>query len=467
MAEIRDPASTVQGRANLVPPERGTAVGVLSPIGWRLARVIALVSLIALGLLAGVTLVFASADVSTLARQQEDDLAHAVASALAVSYRASGSWSNADLSAPLTLATRAGIAVRVTDASSGLVASAIPEGSRPDSRGRPRSLPILVEGHRVGSVTVQVGATGIGAVGSHLRGTLAAAVAGSAAVVALLAVFAGFVAARRITRPVVSLTRAARAMAAGERGTRVGDIEAPGELAELSSAFDHMADTLEHEDHLRRVLVADIAHELRTPLAILQASTEALVDGVSEPNVQTLSSLHDETIRLSRIVEDLEVLAAAEAAGLSMDHRPVDLARVAAGAADAMEARVDSAGLVLVRSLEPVVMRGDKARLHQVVTNLLTNAVKFTPAGGRISLTVEAADRHARLVVADTGVGIPSDELPYVFDRFWRGRAARQVEGSGVGLAVVVELVHAHGGEVSVTSQDEQGAHFVVTFPRS
>ena len=226
-----------------------------------------------------------------------------------------------------------------------------------------------------------------------------------------------------------------------------------------------MADALELEDELRRVLVADVAHELRTPLAILQATTEAMADGITEPTAATLSSLHDETLRLGRIVEDLEVLASAEAAELSMEFKPVDLALVAGEAADALEGQLVSAGLSLTRDLEPAVVRGDKNRLHQVVTNLLTNAIKFTSAGGAVSVSVSMRDRVARIVVEDSGRGIPPDDLDHVFDRFWRGPDVRHTAGSGVGLAVVQELVRAHKGEVSVSSREGFGATFVVTIP--
>jgi signal transduction histidine kinase len=465
MTDIADTYSTARFRStelDLAPSYEGGS-RVLSAIGWRLAGVITLVSLVALALLTSVTLLIVSAEISTMANQRENDLAHAMASALAVSYRDHGSWSGADLSAVLTLATHAKIAVRVTGDLGGLVTTVRPKGTL--QLGQPRSLPILVDGRRVGTVLVRIGYTGIGAVGDTVRSTLGIIVGGSAAVVALLAVIAGLVAARRITRPIVSLTRAAQAMAIGNWGARVGAVAAPGELAELSKAFDHMAETLEKEDELRRTLVADIAHELRTPLAVLQASTEALADGVIEPNAQTLSTLRDEALRLSRSVEDLEVLASAQAAGLTLENRPVDLAQVAAHAADAIETRLAATDLTLVRQLEPVVVWGDKARLHQVVANLLSNAAKFTPAGGHISLKVEASNHEARVVVADTGIGIPTDELPLVFERFWRGRAARRVSGSGIGLTVVAELVHAHGGEVTVASPEQKGASFVVTLP--
>ena len=279
------------------------------------------------------------------------------------------------------------------------------------------------------------------------------------------AVIAGIVFARRITRPVIALTGAARAMASGQHGVRVADVEAPGELGDLSRTFNHMADTLELEDHLRRVLVADVAHELRTPLAILQATTEAMADGITEPSATTLSSLHDETLRLGRIIEDLEVLASAEAAGLALELRTVDLARVAVGAVEALKPQLEAARLSLTCDLQPAVVRGDKNRLHQVVTNLLTNSIKFTPPGGSVKVSVSSRDRLARIAVEDSGRGIPQADLDQVFDRFWRGPGVRNTTGSGVGLAVVQELVHAHNGHVTVASEEGHGAQFVVTIP--
>ncbi len=226
-----------------------------------------------------------------------------------------------------------------------------------------------------------------------------------------------------------------------------------------------MADTLEREDQLRRILVADVAHELRTPLAILQATTEAMADGVTPPTPSTLSSLHDETLRLGRIVADLEVLASAEAAGLALDLTIVDLAAVADSAAEGLRSQIEAQELSLLLALHRATVRGDKDRLHQVVTNLLTNAIKFTPVGGSITLSVRSSDGSGTIIVQDTGRGIPREDIPHVFERFWRGPGARNTTGSGVGLAVVQELVAAHGGQVTVKSEEGHGACFVVTIP--
>jgi two-component system sensor histidine kinase BaeS len=228
-----------------------------------------------------------------------------------------------------------------------------------------------------------------------------------------------------------------------------------------------MADNLGREDQLRRDVVADVAHELRTPVAILQAGHEALLDGVIDPTPGQLSSLRDEVLRLARLVDDLHTLSAAEAAALQLSLDPCDLAEIADAAAGSLAGRFEAAGITIERRLTPVSVLADAQRMHQVVTNLLSNALKFTPAGGRVTLETGPAGREARLGVADTGGGIPDDELPRIFDRFWRGRQAAGVAGSGIGLAVVAELVRAHGGAVEATSTPGRGTQVFVTLPRA
>jgi two-component system sensor histidine kinase BaeS len=232
-------------------------------------------------------------------------------------------------------------------------------------------------------------------------------------------------------------------------------------------AFDRMADAVSREDQLRRALVADVAHELRTPISVLQASSEALIDGVVEPTSSVISSIHDEVLRLGTRVEDLQVLASAEAAGLRMVVEAVDLAQVAGEAADALAPRFAAANIRLVRDLEPVTVSGDLARLHQIVTNLLTNVIKFTPAGGTARLEVAAAGSAGYVKVADSGPGMSADDLSHAFDRFWRGTTATATGGSGIGLAVVDELVTAHRGTIETHSEPGRGTTFVISLPRA
>ncbi|MGN6524142.1 MAG: sensor histidine kinase, partial [Actinomycetes bacterium] len=194
--------------------------------------------------------------------------------------------------------------------------------------------------------------------------------------------------------------------------------------------------------------------------------TEAIIDGVSEPTPERLVSLHDEVLRLERLTDDLATLSAADAAALSLHRAPVDLVGLARRSVDALAPVLDDAGLsARVDADCPVVVGGDDTRLVQVVTNLVNNAAKFTPSGGSVRLTVLRVDDDAVLTVADTGPGIPADELPHLFERFWRGSAARVHRGTGIGLSVVHALVVAHGGTVTADSPPSGGARFTVRLP--
>jgi signal transduction histidine kinase len=254
-------------------------------------------------------------------------------------------------------------------------------------------------------------------------------------------------------------------MGSGERTARVGQVASSGELRELATAFDQMADTLDRQEQLRRDLVADVAHELRTPVAILQAGHEALLDGITEPTADQLSSLRDEVLRLARMISDLQTLAAADAAALHLAIRPCDLASVADTAADSLAGRFEAAGITLDRELTAAAIHADPRWLHQVITNLLTNALKFTTAPGRVTVSARPAGTDAVLTVTDTGIGIPPAELPRIFDRFWRGQQAAQISGSGIGLAVAAELTRAHGGQLTVSSEPGTGTQVTLTMP--
>jgi signal transduction histidine kinase len=256
-------------------------------------------------------------------------------------------------------------------------------------------------------------------------------------------------------------------MAGGDRSARAGRVSGPGELVELAAAFDQMADTLDREDKIRRDLVASVAHELRTPVAVLQAGHEALLDGVIEATPAELGSLRDEVLRLARMVDDLQTMAAADAAVLRLTREPRDLAGIAAAAADSLSHRFDAASVTLDRALAEAPVVADERWLHQLVTNLLSNALKFTPAGGRVTVRTGQNGPSAVLTVTDTGVGIPADELPHVFDRFWRGQAAAGTSGSGIGLAIASELAQAHGGTLTAASEPGKGTTLTLTLPRA
>ena len=440
-----------------VPASRRTALGL------RLALAFISVALAAVALVAGLTAGFAAADVSALATRQHAELTNAIAVAAGAAWDKNDSWTAADLAPVLDLAGQAGADVQIRDRQGSVVSSS--PGFTTQSSSPATGAPIVVRGERAGQADVRFTGSGLASADHTLRTALLRAIFGAAGLAALLALLTGLAMARRITRPVERIIAVTRAMGRGERTARVGPIAGPGEVRELAAAFDQMADTMDRQEQLRRDLVADVAHELRTPVAVLQAGHEALLDGVAEPTPGQLTSLRDEVLRLARMLTDLQDLAAADAAVLHLARRPCDLADLAATAADSLAGRFEAAGITLQRRLVPAEILGDPRWLHQVITNLLTNALKFTPAGGLVTVAAGPAGAQAVLTVTDTGTGIPADELPRIFDRFWRGRQAAQTSGSGIGLAVAAELTRAHGGQLSATSQPGHGTQLTLTLP--
>jgi len=213
-------------------------------------------------------------------------------------------------------------------------------------------------------------------------------------------------------------------------------------------------------------VVAYIAHDLRTPIAGLRACAEAMLDGVTEITPSSVKSLHEEVMHLDQMVEDLRLLSAAEAASLQLNLTRCDLAVVAADTADSLGSIFDAAGVRLVRQLSPVPARCDEARMRQIISNVLTNAAKFTPAGGQVTIEVRPSGAWAIVRVTDTGPGIAPDELPHLTERFYRAHGSERVSGSGIGLAIVDELVHAHHGTLGIVSELGQGTQVTIAIPR-
>jgi two-component system sensor histidine kinase BaeS len=432
-------------------------------LGPRLALAFVGVALAAIGALGGLAAVIAAGDVTRLVGEQRQELIRAAAASAATAWNLEGSWADADLAPIIDLTDQIGVGVQVTDASGRLVRSSA--GYR-KMAGLERRAPVIARNRTVGQIAIRFTGAGLAHADEALRADLIGAIAGAAGLAGVLAVLVALAVSRRITRPVDQLIEAARARGRGDVDARAGEVRAPAELRDLAVAFDQMADSVNLEERVRRNLIADVAHELRTPVAVLQAGHEALLDGLAEPTADQLTSLRDEVLRLAAMVDDLQRLASAEAAALQLNLVRCDLARIAATAADSLARAFDTADVSLVRHLAEVQVMGDAARMHEVVTNLLSNAVKFTPGGGTVTLETAEAGPLAVLRVSDTGVGIPPDELPWIFDRFFRGRHASVVAGSGIGLAVVAELVRAQRGSLDVASQPDSGTTFTLTLPR-
>lgn len=453
-----------------------TGSRVLSPLGLRLAAAFVVVAVAAVAVLAALTLLSARDEVSSLVGEVHEDDAAAAAAAAGRAYERAGGWEHADLTSAAAVAARGQATLTVRGARDDVVTAHAHEAAEimarmhgvavaEVTRGEPVIAAVLVDGRQVGTVELRFPTSHLPTPERQIRDALSrnALLGAALAIVSAMAV-AVFV-ARRVSRPINALTAAAADLESGRRDVRVDLSDAPGELGALAATFDRMAAAVAREDQLRRRLVADVAHEVRTPLTILRATTEALVDRVAEPDERTLASLHEEVLRLTQLVGDLETLAAADAAGLHLDRHDVDLAAIAAAVVELAAPAAEAAGLELVAHLSQAPADADEARLRQVLTTLAANAIAYTPAGGTISVRTGTAEGQAFLEVADTGTGITADDIPHVFERFYRGSAARGTTGSGIGLAVAHELVAAHGGTIEATNGPEGGAVFTVRLP--
>jgi two-component system sensor histidine kinase BaeS len=273
--------------------------------------------------------------------------------------------------------------------------------------------------------------------------------------------------ARVVSRPVRSLTAASRRLADGKLDTRV-PTTGRGELARLSESFNSMAEAVQHSEERQRRLVADVAHEMRTPLSNLRGYLEGLSDGVVEPSRELFASLHEETMLQRRILDDLQVLALAEAGDLRYNRAPVDLADLVGVGATVHRAVAAEAGIALTVDVPaPVWIEADPDRLRQVLGNLLTNAIRYTDAGGHVLVRVREQGGEAVLTVRDTGVGMTPADLARVFDRFWRADPARQraTGGTGLGLTIAQRIVRDHQGRIAVASEPGDGTTFTVRLP--
>lgn len=443
----------------------------------RLAAAFVTVAVAAVAVLGALSMVAARDEVSGIVADVHDDDARSAAAAASRAYQDAGGWSGADLSPAVAVAARGQATLEVLDADGTRVAAPADEAAEMMARmhgdemvgarrSDPVTEPVVVDGRQVGAVALRFPSTHLPAPERQARDALARTIlAGGALAVGVAVVVAVFV-ARRVTAPITALTVAAAAVEAGRRDVRVERAGAPGELGVLSTAFDRMAAAVDREDQLRRQLVADVAHEVRTPLTILRATTEGLVEGVLPAERATLESLHEEVLRLAQLVTDLQALAAADAAELQLHRTPVDLATVAADVANAMAAVAAERGISITRALDAAPAWADERRAHQIVASLLTNAVRYTHGGTTVRVeTGRLTDGSAFVRVGDSGPGLTEADLTHVFDRFYRGSAAPGTAGSGVGLAIAAELAAAHGGHLTAANSPAGGACFTLTLP--
>lgn len=347
-----------------------------------------------------------------------------------------------------------------------------PVGDHLSARDRARAVPISVDGKTVGRVLFTDGAWMVRLPQSLelqflkqvRRATVLAALGAT-----LIAVMLGALLAYTITRPLRDLKTGTHMIAKGKLGYQV-QVHTKDEIGDLANSFNRMSSELARASKMRRQMTADIAHDLRTPLSVILGYAEALNDGKLSGNAETYSILHSEALHLQHLIEDLRTLSLADAGELSLDMQPTDIQALLQRIAAAYHAAASERDIALqIDAAALPIVRMDPERMMQVLGNLVSNALRYTPAGGVIRLTAESDANSLILRLQDTGAGIPPESLPYVFERFYRADPSRHIgEGeSGLGLAIAKSLVELQGGSISVRSQLGQGTIFEIRFPYS
>jgi two-component system, OmpR family, sensor histidine kinase BaeS len=434
-------------------------------LGTRLAVAMATIAIAAVAL--SMALVSEALDhrLDQLAAAHVESSAGRVAAVAGDLYRDEGGWTPSVLAELRERSHLTGLAVGLRDAAGRRLA---PAGAAPaTARDWAGHAPVRAGGRTVGSVSVRIVREDLFAAENRaLHAQLHELRKVCAALAVLLGVLAAAVVATTLVRPVRWLTDAAERMGRGDLAARARAGGGP-ELEQLADAFNRLASTLAREDELRRATAADIAHELRTPVTGIVSRIEAAQDGVMRDPAANLEAMHAEALRLARLIDDVGQLAEAEQPELLVAKRPLDLAAAGQARAAAYAELFAARDIAFEPRLGPAPVLGDPQRLEQIADNLLSNALRYTDPGGRVVLHVRRRGDRAVLEVSDTGIGIAEDDLPRVFDRFWRSDRSRSraTGGSGIGLAVVRELVRAHQGRVELRSELGRGTTARVVLP--
>lgn len=394
---------------------------------------------------------------------------------LADYYAGRGGWDGAQ--ALLTAARpgrgQGGVSLALLDRLGHMVASAGGRGNLPTSaENAALSLPISVGGQLVGTLLINEPGQGSSRAGEQFLTEVNRAIRWSGLVAVLLALFLGVFLARRLTRPIRILTQATRNLAAGQLAQQV-PVNDQDELGELASSFNQMSLALAVAEKQRQQLLADVAHELRTPLTVMRGHIEAMLDGVFETTPDNLALVHEETVLLARLIEDLRILSLAEAGQLSLDCTPVNLAELASLTVAAFEplAQAEKVRLTLTTASDLPLVTADPNRIRQVLGNLLSNALRHVTKGeneiAAVQVSLEKREDTVRISVADNGPGLSTEAQQHAFDRFWRADYARSREtgGSGLGLAISQAIIAVHDGRIWVESAPGEGATFVFELP--
>ena len=409
-------------------------------------------------------------------RENVQRVADSTADSISQGYKASrGDWYNGALNAASSASSLYdSIYIQVRDENGAIVYDdatdkALGSAAVKESNGNVAKAPIIVDDKQVGTVFVRVHGsdTLLTQPDAEFREKSYQAMIFAAVIAVVISIVVGVLFSRALAAPIRRITNTAKALKEGDYSARTG-MKGNDEIARLGNTFDAMADSVEQNRKLERRLVTDVAHELRTPLMAIQSTVEAMIDGVFEPDAERLETLNSEVRRLSRLVDALLKLSRLESRTKPIERQKVDLTEMLSAVVATHQAYISEEGLNLEFEYDPhVYVYGDPDLLRQATANLISNAVRYTPEGGTITITARKGDLMGQISVRDTGIGLTPEEAKMVFQRFWRADSgrARATGGLGVGLSVVKEIVDQHNGWVRVEGRPNEGSCFTIYVP--
>ncbi|MBA7679368.1 Signal transduction histidine-protein kinase BaeS [subsurface metagenome] len=453
---------------------------------WKLGGALLLIVFVSVGLMAYLTNLSTTREFQQYVSRGNMMYTQSLANSLGDLYAEEQGWNNIQetlRSLPLSTSAR----ILVTDSSGVIIADTAREwlGKESAEVSLSDGTPITVSGQTVGSLYLL---TSGGMVRGHMGGRIPQAIpmvvtseedflervndslwkVGLIAVAVALVI--GLILTRQITRPVRALISGARHLTKGELSYRV-TVKSRDEIGELADSFNIMASSLEKGEQSRRQLTADIAHELRTPLTVIEGTVDGIIDGVFQPDTEHLRSIKEQTALLTHLISDLRDISLAESGQLKLNLTSTDMVELVRRVVSNYEINAREKNIRIKLEEEPQIseIEADTVRMEQVISNLLVNAIRHTPSNGSISVTIKNDEGGLAISVADTGEGIAPEDLPHVFERFYRSGSSRSRKegGTGLGLAIVKQMVEAHGGKVWVESKMGTGSIFSILFPFS
>lgn len=448
----------------------------------------AMVIVLAILLIIGLTNFFLDKHFREYVKQNQEQRNREIVSQLVVRFAHQGQWNEADLEAIGVSALESGLIIKVKDSNGRMLWDATQHNNGmcqriieqmaqnmnsryPNVQGYYTEVPYPIYENLNKIGVVEIGSYGPYYMSSHdlsFINTLNTLLMGVGAFSLILALLVAHIMANRLSAPISKVITSAKSIEKGYFSDRVSNRTNTLEISQLTATINNLAETLEKQELLRKRMTGDLAHELRTPLATLQSHMEAMIDGLWEADKERLTSCHDEILRISRMVGDLEKLARFEGENVVLHKEFFDVTELITRLIQNFERDYQAKAMALKIVGTSEMIDADRDKISQVMVNLLSNAFKYTPQGGEVVVHIKGDEEHTEISVKDNGQGIRKEDLPFIFERFYRADRSRNrlTGGSGIGLTIAKAIIIAHKGTIEVKSTLDQGSEFIITLPK-